>query len=138
LEYEHAKPFLTSNFDAVVNTFRKSGAIQASVVKAGAYKDGIVFVAIGNSAKLINLARNPRCTVTMVSTHWQAWCVVEGKAIIRDWNNTDHESLRLELRAAFKACGGHHDDWSEYDRVMREDYRAIVYVQPDHIYGLGI
>ena len=59
MDYNDALAFLSSNFDAVVNTFRKSGAIQSSVVKAGAYQNGVVFVAIGNSAKLKNLARDP-------------------------------------------------------------------------------
>ena len=108
------------------------------MVKAGAYQNGVVFVAIGNSAKLKNLARDPRCTVTVVSPHWNRWCAVEGKVVIRDWDNTDHEALRIELRETFVACGGDHDDWDEYDRVMREDRRAIVVVQPDHIYGQGV
>ncbi len=138
MDYTDALAFLSSNFDAVVNTFRKSGAIQSSVVKAGAYQSGVVFVAIGNSAKLKNLARDPRCTVTIVSPHWNRWCAVEGKVVIRDWDNTDHEALRIELRETFVACGGDHDDWDEYDRVMREDRRAIVVVQPDHIYGQGV
>ena len=138
MDYNRARSFLSSNFDAVVNTFRRSGAIQSSVVKAGAYQGGVVFVAIGNSAKLKNLARDSRCTVTIVGTQWDRWCAVEGTVVIRDWDNTDHEALRVELREAFVACGGTHDDWDEYDRVMREDRRAIVVVQPDHVYGQGI
>ena len=138
MEFKDAVGFLSSNFDAVVNTFRRSGAIQSSVVKAGAYQGGVVFVAIGDSAKLKNLARDPRCTVTVVSPHWDRWCAVEGTVVIRDWGNTDHEALRVELREAFVACGGAHDDWDEYDRVMQEDRRAIVVVQPDHVYGQGV
>ncbi len=137
MNYNDALPFLSTNFDAVVNTFRRSGAIQASVVKAGAYQGGVVFVAIGSSAKLKNLRRDPRCTVTVVSPHWDRWCAVEGAVVIRDWENTDHEALRVELREAFVACGGTHDDWDEYDRVMREDSRAIVVVRADHVYGQG-
>ncbi len=138
MDYTDARPFLSSNFDAVVMTFRNSGAIQSSVVKAGAYQGGVVFVAIGDSAKLKNLARDPRCTVTIVSPHWDRWCTVEGTVVVRDWGNTEHEALRIELREAFVACGGDHDDWDEYDRVMREDRRAIVVVQPDHVYGQGV
>ena len=138
MDYEDARTFLSTNFDAVVNTFRRSGAIQASVVKAGAYQGGVVFVAIGSSAKLKNLRRDARCTVTVVSPHWDRWCAVEGTVVIRDWENTDHEALRVELREAFVACGGDHDDWDEYDRVMREDRRAIVVVSADHVYGQGI
>ena len=138
MDYRDAENFLSTNFDAVVNTFRRWGAIQASVVKAGAYQGGVVFVAIGSSAKLKNLRRDPRCTVTVVAPRWDRWCAVEGRVVIRDWGNTDHEALRVELREAFVACGGTHEDWDEYDRVMREDRRAIVVVKPDHVYGQGI
>ena len=138
MNYDEAFTFLSTNFDAVVNTFRRSGAIQTSVVKAGAYQGGVVFVAIGSSAKLKNLRRDSRCTVTVVSPHWDRWCAVEGRAVIRDWDNTDHEALRVELREAFVACGGTHDDWDEYDRVMRDDSRAIVVVSADHVYGQGV
>ena len=138
MNYNDAHTFLSANFDAVVNTFRRSGAIQSSVVKAGAYQGGVVFVAIGSSVKLKNLRRDPRCTVTVVSPHWDRWCAVEGTVVIRDWENTDHEALRVELREAFVACGGDHDDWDEYDRVMREDRRAIVVVCADHVYGQGV
>ena len=138
MNYDDARRFLSTNFDAVVNTFRRSGAIQTSVVKAGAYQGGVVFVAIGSSAKLKNLRRDPRCTVTVVSPHWDRWCAVEGRAVIRAWDNTDHEALRVELREAFVACGGTHDDWDKYDRVMRDDSRAIVVVSADHVYGQGV
>lgn len=138
MDYGYARTFLSTNFDAVVNTFRMSGAIQSSVVKAGAYQGGVVFVAIGDSAKLKNLRRDPRCTVTVVNPSWDRWCAVEGRVVIRDWENTDHEALRVELRDAFIACGGTHDDWDEYDRVMREDRRAIVVVSAKNVYGQGI
>ena len=138
MNYNDAHTFLSANFDAVVNTFRRSGGIQSSVVKAGAYQGGVVFVAIGSSVKLKNLRRDPRCTVTVVSPRWDRWCAVEGTVVIRDWENTDHEALRVELREAFVACGGDHDDWDEYDRVMREDRRAIVVVRADHVYGQGV
>ena len=138
MNFEDARSFFDSNFDAVVTTFRKSGAAQSSVVKAGAYKDGVVLVAIGSSAKLKNLARDPRCTLLTVSPGWNRWCVVEGTVTIRDWDNTDHEELRVELRNAFRACGGQHSDWDEYDRVMKADRRAIVLIKPHHVYGQGV
>ena len=49
--------------------------------------------------------------------------------------DTDDESLRLLLRAVFAACGGTHDDWDTYDRVMREEGRVAVLVTPARVYG---
>ena len=90
----------------------------------------------GNSAKLANLKRNPRCTVLTLNPNWSSYVVVEGDAEIHGWDNTDHEELRIMLREAYKACGGDHPDYDEYDRVMREDRRAVVVVRPEHVYGM--
>lgn len=137
MSFEEWRSFFETYHDSVVTTFRGSGAAQMSVVKAGAYKDGVVTVLIGSSAKLKNLAIDPRCTVLTVNNNWGEWAVVEGKVEISDWDNTDHEALRVALRDAFRACGGgEHPDWEEYDRVMKEDRRAIVLIKPDHAYGL--
>ena len=139
MTFDHARSFFETYHDTIVTTFRKNGAAQSSVVKAGAYKGGVVLVAIGGSAKLKNLARDPRCTVLIVSPDWNRWCVAEGTVTIRSWDNTDHEKLRWELRDAFRACGGgEHPNWEEYDRVMKQDQRAIVLVKPNHVYGQGV
>ena len=50
-------------------------------------------------------------------------------------DETDAESLRLLLRDVFTACGGTHDDWDTYDRVMREEGRVAVLVPPRRVYG---
>ena len=45
------------------------------------------------------------------------------------------DQLRLLLREVFVACGGTHDDWDEYDRVMTEQRRTAVLITPTRIYG---
>ena len=62
---------------------------------------------------------------------------VDGDAEIVGPDETDPESLRLLLRDVFTACGGTHDDWDTYDRVMREEGRAAVLVTPRRVYGNG-
>jgi hypothetical protein len=47
----------------------------------------------------------------------------------------DAERLRLLLRQAFSAAGGRHDNWAEYDRVMVEQGRTLVLIEPTRIYG---
>jgi hypothetical protein len=51
------------------------------------------------------------------------------------WWLTGPEQLRVLLRNIFTAAGGTHDDWDAYDRVMREERRAAVIVNPTRIYG---
>ncbi|MFQ5933339.1 MAG: TIGR03618 family F420-dependent PPOX class oxidoreductase [Dehalococcoidia bacterium] len=139
MTFEEARSFFETYHDSVVTTLRRSGAAQMSVVKAGAYQEGVVFVAIGSSAKLKNLARDPRCTLLTTSDDWSEWGAVQGTVEVRSWDNTNHEELRLELRDAFRACGGgEHPDWEEYDRVMKEDRREIVLIKPHHVYGQGV
>ena len=47
----------------------------------------------------------------------------------------DAERLRLLLREAFTAAGGNHDNWAEYDRVMVEQRRTLVLIEPVRIYS---
>src|SRR3989442_399088 len=47
------------------------------------------------------------------------------------------DALAGLLRAIFTAAGGTHDDWDEYDRVMAEERRTAVLVDPVRITGNG-
>jgi hypothetical protein len=37
----------------------------------------------------------------------------------------------------FKAAGGTHDDWDEYDRVMASERRAAVFIAAQRVYSNG-
>jgi hypothetical protein len=50
---------------------------------------------------------------------------------------TDPDALRILLRDVFTAAGGTHDDWAEYDRVMAEQGRTVVFVAPTRVYSNG-
>ena len=69
---------------------------------------------------------------------WQ-WATIEGRAELvgPDIPNVEisPDRLRLLLREVFTAAGGTHDDWDEYDRVMLEQRRTVVLVDPVRIYG---
>ena len=132
---ESIRPFLEANHKGVVTTFRRSGAAQMSILASGYYRGAAVFVVRGDTAKLANLRRDPRCTVLTVRREWSEYAVVEGSAQIHSWDNTDPEALRVLLREAYRACGGEHPDWDEYDRVMKAEKRAVIMVQPSHVYG---
>ena len=137
MDFEQARPFLQNNHRAVVTTFQRNGAAQSSIVVAGAHEDNLVLVAVrGRSAKVRNLRRDPRCTVTATAADWRNYVVVEGQATLLDYHNTDPEEMRGKLREMFRACGDHeHPDWEEYDVAMREQDAVIVLVAPDRVYG---
>ncbi len=124
---------------AVFATTRPDGSIQASLVNAGVIDDpvdgtpGVAIVAIGGSAKLSNLRRTGIATV--VFTHGYQWASVSG--VVRligpdDGGDTDLD-LPEVIRSVFRAAGGDHEDWDEFDRVMAADRRCAVFVRADRI-----
>jgi PPOX class probable F420-dependent enzyme len=125
----------------VLNTLRRDGSVQSSVVNAGVMahprtSDRVVaLVAIGGSLKLRHLRADPRATV-VARAGWE-WATVEGTAEIigPDDGSVGPEELRLLLRAVFEAAGGTHDDWDTYDRVMRDERRAAVLITPTRVYS---
>jgi PPOX class probable F420-dependent enzyme len=127
---------------AVISTLRADGTIHSSVVNAGVMRHPLVehpvlgFVTYGK-VKLANLRARPQLTATFRSG-WQ-WLAVEGDAELIGPDDPhaeiDAERLRLLLRQAFSAAGGRHDNWAEYDRVMIEQGRTLVLIEPTRIYG---
>lgn len=138
MEFEAAKAFLESNHRGVVTTTQKNGAAHDSIVVCGHYQGKMIFVSVrGNSRKVYNLRRDPRCTVLGVSDDWRSYVVVEGQAQLMDYGNTNDEELRVHLRDAFRACGGgEHPDWDEYDQAMHKQDAVMVLVSPDTVYGM--
>lgn len=124
---------------AVVSTLRADQTIQASLVNTGIITRGepvLAFVTYGK-VKLANLRQRPQVAVTF-RAGWQ-WATVEGRATLTGPGDpqpgVDAEALRLLLREIFAAAGGTHDDWAEYDRVMREQGRTAALITPTRVYG---
>ena len=130
---------------AVISTLRADNTIQASLVNVGKLphpangSDVLAFVTYGK-VKLANLRARPQLAVTF-RKGWM-WATVEGQAEIAGPDDpqpwlADAEQLRLLLREVFTAAGGTHDDWDEYDRVMAEQRRTLVFVAPSRVYSNG-
>ena len=127
---------------AVISTLRADGTIQSSVVNMGLTEHPetgrpvLAFVTYGR-VKLANLRARPQLTVTFRSG-WR-WAAVEGRAELagpddaQPWLND--EGLRLLRRQVFTAAGGEHEDWDEYDRVMAEQRRTVVFIDPARVYS---
>jgi PPOX class probable F420-dependent enzyme len=126
----------------VISTLRADGSIQTSLVNAGVLPHPVTgqpvvgFVTYG-PVKLGNLRARPQLTVTTRSG-W-SWAAVEGRAQLIGPDDpvpeVDIERLRLLLREVFVAAGGNHDDWDEYDRVMADQHRTVIFVDPARIYS---
>jgi PPOX class probable F420-dependent enzyme len=126
----------------VLSTVRVDGSVQSSVVNAGVLENPVGggrvvgLVAAGGSQKLRNLRRIPRATI-VARAGWR-WATVEGDAVAIGPDDPhpafDGDATRILLRDIFRAAGGSHDDWDEYDRVMAADRRAAILITPRRVY----
>jgi PPOX class probable F420-dependent enzyme len=129
----------------VLATTRPDGTVHASVVNAGVLDDPVTgqpsvgLVAQGDARKLAHLRRSGRGAVVFRSG-WE-WVAVEGPVrLVGPDDPADgigRDELATLLRDVFKAAGGTHDDWDEYDRVMREQRRTAVLVEPARVVSNG-
>ena len=126
---------------AVVSTAQRDGQVLSSVVNAGVIDDpttgtpSVGFVSAGGAARLVHIRRGSAVTA-IVRRGWR-WVSVTGPARVvgpdHPAEGIDDERLRQLLREVFRAAGGTHDDYDEYDRVMRDERRAAVFVEPTRI-----
>lgn len=128
---------------AVVITTGTGADPQVSVVNATVTdhplsgEPTVALVAQAGSAKLANLRRHPR--VTLVFREGWQWVAVRGPVELAGPDDPlpglDAEGLRLLLRQIYVDAGGQHPDMDEYDRVMAEERRCAVLVQPERIWN---
>jgi hypothetical protein len=127
---------------SVVSLVRPDGSVSSSVVNAGLLPhpvDGntvLGFVVRGASYKCRRLRLEPRLTVT-VRVGWE-WQAVDGGAELigpLDPHPTSGVDVPGLLRAVFRAAGGTHSDWAEFDRAMADEQRTAALVTPTRVYG---
>lgn len=129
---------------ASVTVVRADGTPHSSLVNAGLVEHpltGRTVVGYGTygPVKLRTLRERPATSIL-----WRAgwrWVAIDGSSELIGPDDpaegVDTEGLRLLLRAVFTGAGGTHDDWDTYDRVMREERRVAVLVDPAKVYGNG-
>ncbi len=129
---------------ATVTTLRADGGPLSSVINTGVISHPasgetvVAFVARGDAARLGHLRRDPRINV-LVRREWQ-WAAIEGIAHLFGPDDADpaleagggYQALAREI---FRAAGGHHDNWDEYDRVMLDERRCCVLIDIHRAYS---
>jgi PPOX class probable F420-dependent enzyme len=128
---------------AVVVTQRPDGSPQTSIANAGVLAhpvsgDAVVGIVVrGDTHKHENLRRRPRATVVF-RAGWE-WVAVEGPVDLAGPDDAlpefDGGRVPQLLRDVFRAAGGTHEDWDEYDRVMADEHRLAVLVRPERVYS---
>ena len=131
--------FVGRNHQAVLSTFRRSGAVQMSIITCGLYRDGVAFTTTADRAKLANLSRDSRCSLLVSSGDWWGYVVLEGHTEILSSRNTGAAELALILRDVYRTVSRvEHPDWEEYDQAMRDQSRSAVVVIPERVYGTRV
>jgi hypothetical protein len=124
---------------AVFTVARPDGRVQTSVVSAGILEDPVdgsagVAAVVGGGTRKLGLLRLVGRATLVFKTGWE-WAAVSGP--VRLVGPDDGTELGLDvpatLRAVFRAAGGTHEDWDEFDRVMAAERRCAVFVRADRI-----
>jgi len=128
---------------AVVSTVQSKGPVLSSVVNCGVLAHpvtgatGVALVSRGTAARVTHVRRGSPVTIA-IRRGWR-WVSVSGagETIGPDDlpEEMDAEGLRLLLRDVFRAAGGEHDDYDEYDRAMADERRVAILVSADRILG---
>ncbi len=138
MDFSAVIPFLENNHRGVIGTRRENGATHSSIVVCGVFQNKAAFVSVyPKSQKIVNLRRNPLCTILAVTDSWREYVVIEGEAELIDYNNTNESKMRPLLRELYIVCSDSpHPNWEEYDEAMVKQHAVIVLVETEKVYGL--
>ncbi len=106
---------------------RRDGEPQASPVTGGVDSEGrIVISTYPDRAKALNLRRDPRCSVLVLSDDFGgAWVQVDGHAEVIDLP----ESIE-PLVDYFRSISGEHPNWDEYRQAMHDQGKSLLRITP--------
>ena len=129
---------------AIVSVTRRDGSIHSSLVNAGVLDHPVSGARVvgcvlsGAARKLAYVRRSGRASLAF--QHGWQWVSVEGPVEVAGPDDTavvTASAVPELLRVVFRAAGGTHDDWDEYDRVMAEQRRTVVLIAPTRVYSNG-
>ncbi|MGI5215560.1 PPOX class F420-dependent oxidoreductase [Plantactinospora sp. CA-290183] len=117
--------FLRPRHRAILMTTRPDGRPQSSPVTCGVDTEGrIVVSTYPERAKAVNVRRDPRVSVCVLSDDWNGpWVQVDGTAEVLDL------PAALEpLVDYFRCISGEHPNWDEYREAMRQQGKSLIRV----------
>ncbi len=124
---------------AVLSVARPDGSVHASVVSAGVVDDPVdgvpaVGAVVGGGTRKLQLLRDVRQATAVFKSGFQ-WVAVSGTVDLVGPDDGAHLGLDVPelLRSVFRAAGGRHEDWDEFDRVMAAERRCAVFIRAERI-----
>jgi PPOX class probable F420-dependent enzyme len=127
VDLETLLDFVRPRHHMIVIPRRQDGSPQASPVTGGVDPAGrIVISTYPDRAKAINLRRDPRCSVVVLSDDFGGpWVQVEGTAEVLELP----EALE-PLVEYFRCISGEHPDWDEYREAMTQQGKSLIRITP--------
>ena len=126
---------------AIVSVTRTDGTVQSSLVNAGVLDHPVSgepvvgLVVRANAYKMRRMRHGGRACVAF--RHGWEWVAVEGPVDLAGpddpLDGLAAEDVPGVLRDVFRAAGGTHEDWDEYDRVMAAERRTAVLLHPARV-----
>ncbi|RJQ90721.1 PPOX class F420-dependent oxidoreductase [Amycolatopsis panacis] len=115
--------FLKSRHRAILVTTRADGRPQLSPNTCGVDDRGrIVIATYPKRAKVVNLRREPKVSVCVLSDEWNGpWVQVDGTAEVLDLPDSVEPLVEY-----FRAISGEHPDWDEYREAMRTQGKSLI------------
>lgn len=119
--------FVRPRHQMVLTTFRSDGSLQSSPVTGGVDAAGrIVVASYPQRAKSVNIRRDPRASVTVLSEEFNGpYVQVDGDAEVIDLPDAVEPLVEY-----FRAIAGEHSDWDEYRQAMVDQGKCLIRVTP--------
>jgi len=119
--------FIRPRHKMVLTTFRADASLQSSPVTGGIDGQGrVVIASYPRRAKSVNLRRNPRASVVVLSDEFNgAYVQLDGDAEVIDVP----EAVEL-LVDYYRVIAGEHPDWQDYRRAMLDQGKCLIRVTP--------
>jgi PPOX class probable F420-dependent enzyme len=134
MDLEEALPLLEENHLAVATSVTRNGRSQATVVLTALMVGKLVFASPAHTAKVKNVQRTGRASLTVIKFDTRRYVTVEGPASFEPWQDTPGHLQRLkELYIASARTPKGTDE--EFAEQMRKEERGLVLITPEHLYG---
>jgi PPOX class probable F420-dependent enzyme len=127
VDRDHLLEFVRPRHNLILITRRPDGSPQSSPVTGGVDEAGrLVISTYPERAKVVNLRRDPRCGVLVLSPDFNGpWVQVDGTAEVID----QPEAIE-PLVDYYRSISGEHPDWAEYRQAMADQGKSLIRVTP--------
>ena len=127
VDFAELLDFIRPRHKMVLTTFRADSSLQSSPVAGGIDGQGrVVIASYPQRAKSVNVRRNPRASVVVLSDEFGgAYVQLDGDAEVIDVP----EAVEL-LVDYYRVIAGEHPDWQDYRRAMLDQGKCLIRVTP--------